>query len=486
MLFPTIDFAIFFVVVFTVNWLTMPHPRVWRLFMLAASYVFYGWWNWAFVPLLIGSQVANQIFAVAISRAKDQRRRRWLLAGGVAANLGLLGTFKYYGFFASSVVNGLHRLGLEASLPLVQFVLPVGISFFTFQALSYVVDVYRGHTEPAPALDFAVYLSFFPQLVAGPIVRPKELLPQFRTPRDPRRVDSARGFYLVFIGLFKKVVIADFLARTIVDPVFRVPAQHSALETIGAIYGYSVQIFCDFSAYTDIAIGVALLMGFTFPDNFNSPYAAVSAQDFWRRWHMTLSRWLRDYVYIPFGGNRSDRRAVIYRNIMLTMLLGGLWHGAAWTFVLWGGLHGLWLVIGRWWADRRRAPAMAGNRPLIAGGAVEAESGWTRLRRQLVTFHLVTALWIIFRAESLGQAGELVSRLWTGWGGGMALLTPAVVLAIAFGVGIQYLPEGAIERIQAAFSHLRPVGQGVVLALLFLVIDALGPEGVAAFIYYQF
>jgi D-alanyl-lipoteichoic acid acyltransferase DltB (MBOAT superfamily) len=496
MLFPTIDFAVFFVVVFTANWLTMPRPRVWRLVMLAASYVFYGWWDWRFVPLLVASSVANQVFGVAISRARSDVRRRGLLFGSIAVNLGVLGVFKYYGFFASSVVNGLRRLGVEAGLPLVQFALPIGISFFTFHAVSYVVDIYRGETKPAHLFDFALYLAFFPHLVAGPIVRPRELIPQFRPPRDPRKIDAGRAFNLIILGLFKKIVIADLLARAIVDPVFAAPSQHSALDVLAAIYGFSVQIFCDFSAYTDIAIGVALLLGFRLPDNFNSPYAAVSIQDFWRRWHITLSRWLRDYLYIPLGGSRAGPRGT-YRNLLLTMLLGGLWHGAAWRFVLWGGLHGAWLAGGRWRARRTHARRTAADRWDTASawderaepGQVEDLAGpdqaWLRLRRRVVTFHLVTLAWIPFRADSLGRVWDVLGRLVGGWGTA-STLSVGVVLAIAAGIGMQYIPEGWTGRMEEAFSRAGPLAQGAALAVALVVIDALGPEGVAAFIYFQF
>ena len=250
----------------------------------------------------------------------------------LAGNLGVLGYFKYYDFFVTSSDNLASYVGIDMPLSLKTIVLPVGISFFTFMAISYVVDAYRGEFQPTTLEKFAVYLSFFPHLVAGPIVRPGELIPQLETPRDPRRVDTSRAFYLIATGLFKKVVIANYLASSIVDQVFATPGQHSSLEILIAVYAYAVQIYADFSGYTDIAIGIALLLGFTFPQNFDSPYAAVSVQDFWRRWHMTLSRWLRDYLYIPLGGSRGSR-LLTYRNLMLTMLLGGLWHGAAWTFV---------------------------------------------------------------------------------------------------------------------------------------------------------
>jgi D-alanyl-lipoteichoic acid acyltransferase DltB (MBOAT superfamily) len=472
MLFPTIQFAVFFVVVLTANWLLMPHPRRWKLFMLAASYVFYGAWDWRFLGLLGGSTLVNQLAVRAMAGSTTQSARRRILVGALAANLGVLGWFKYYGFFASSLINLLRPVGIDLPLPLLTIVLPVGISFFTFQALSYVIDVYRRQEEPASLLEFAVFLAFFPQLVAGPIVRSSEFIPQLSTRRDPRRVEGARAFALIAGGLFKKVVVANTLAGAIVDPVFASPHQFSALEVLIGVYGYAVQIYADFSGYTDIAIGVALLMGFRFARNFNAPYVATSLQDFWRRWHMTLSRWLRDYLYVPLGGNRSGRLAT-YRNLMLTMLLGGLWHGAAWTFVIWGGLHGLGLAVERW-AGERRGGAEA--RPPI--------TAWARAGRRLLTFHLVCLGWVFFRAESLAGVGAILSRF-ADWGPAPAI-TPAILALVAGGIGVQYVPQDVRTRLQFAFARLRPVAMAAALGLFLLLLDGLGPEGVAPFIYFQF
>jgi D-alanyl-lipoteichoic acid acyltransferase DltB (MBOAT superfamily) len=401
-----------------------------------------------------------------------QAQRKGLLVLALAGNLAVLGYFKYYDFFVSSSDNAAAIVGLDLPLSLKSIVLPVGVSFYTFMAISYVVDAYRGDFEPTTLEKFAVYLSFFPHLVAGPIVRPAELIPQIETPRNPRRVDTSRAFYLIATGLFKKVVIANYLASSIVDQVFAAPGQHSSLEILIAVYAYAVQIYADFSGYTDIAIGIALLLGFTFPQNFDSPYAAVSVQDFWRRWHMTLSRWLRDYVYIPFGGNRGGT-ILTYRNLMLTMLIGGLWHGAAWTFVVWGGLHGAALVYERWRSDR-------------LGGRAPVPTGWARWRARLVTFHFVCLAWIFFRADSFAAAWDMIEGLFTQWGEPSPLVTSGVLLAIAAGIGSQYLPARIPRLVMARFSRLPVLGQATVLALALMVTSVMGPEGVAPFIYFQF
>jgi alginate O-acetyltransferase complex protein AlgI len=473
-LFPTATFAIFFLLVLPLSWLTMPWPHRWRPFIVLASYVFYSWWDWRFVFLLAGCTLWNQVLAVRIWRSKVQSQRKALLVLALAGNIGLLGYFKYYDFFVSSSDNMAEIVGLDLPLSLKSIVLPVGVSFFTFMAISYVVDAYRGEFEPTTLEKFAVYLSFFPHLVAGPIVRPSELIPQIETPRDPRRVDTSRAFYLIATGLFKKVVIANYLASSIVDQVFAAPGQHSSLEILIAVYAYAVQIYADFSGYTDIAIGIALLLGFQFPQNFDSPYAAVSVQDFWRRWHMTLSRWLRDYVYIPLGGNRGTSLAT-YRNLMLTMLIGGLWHGAAWTFVVWGGLHGGALAWERWRRERR-SPADAARR--TTGRHVWAA--------RIVTFHFVCFAWIFFRSDSFGAAWDMIEGLFTNWGAPSPLVTTGVLLAIAVGIGSQYLPARIPRLLMARFSRLPVLGQATVLALALMVTSVLGPEGVAPFIYFQF
>lgn len=475
MLFPTLEFALFFVVVFLANWLLRPHHTPWRVAMLGASLFFYGWWDARFVLLICASIGANWWLAEQLESRResgDERVALWLVRGAVGLNLAVLGVFKYYGFFTEQLRNSLGSVG--EAIPLLEITLPVGISFFTFQAMSYVIDIHRGQIRAMALLDFAVYLSFFPQLVAGPIVRASEFAPQIATEPDPRFVPTAEAFRLIFSGLFKKVVISTYLATEIVDDVFTLPDDHSALDVLVAVYAYAIQIYADFSGYTDIAIGVALLLGFRFPQNFNSPYRALSIQDFWRRWHMTLSNWLRDYLYIPLGGNRKGT-LFTYRNLFLTMLLGGLWHGAAWNFVIWGAIHGGVLAIERfmtrWWSS-------AGHGQLLP-------SEVSKVLRWLYTFHVVCLAWVFFRAETFSLATTMLGRL-TAWGDPTELVSPLLVLVIVAMIASQFVPLSRVRLAEAEYGRLPWWVQGALLGVGLVVIDVLGPEGVAPFIYFQF
>jgi alginate O-acetyltransferase complex protein AlgI len=466
-IFPSLEFALFFAIVLPTSWLLMPRPALWKPFIIAASYVFYGYADWHFVFLLAFCTVWNQLFALILARVRPVTLRKAMLALAIAGDLGVLGWFKYYAFFAGNVATATARLGLPAPLPLLQVTLPIAISFFTFMAMSYVIDVYRRQQPPVAFVDFAVYLSFFPHLIAGPIVRVRELVPQFGTPRDPRRIEAVRAFGLICGGLIKKILIADTIATQLVDPVFGSPALHSRVDVLAAIYGYAVQIYCDFSAYSDMAIGIALLLGFQFPQNFNRPYTAVTLQDFWHRWHMSLSRWLRDYLYISLGGNRKGR-AKTYRNLILTFVLGGLWHGAAWNFVLWGGMHGAGLGVERWWQER------TGDRPI--------RFPWLRW---FLTFNLVCLAWVFFRASGMGTVGELWSQLVHG--GGSTVLTTPILLLIGLGIVMQFAPAEIGVSARGIFTRLGPVPQGILLSIVLIGTGILVTgQGVAPFIYYRF
>ncbi len=475
MLFPTLTFGLFFLAAYAVTWAAAGSNEWRKILLLLASWCFYGAWDFRFVALLIGSAWLNWGAARLIAARPEDAAgaRKAILVAGVAANLLVLGFFKYYGFFLEQLQPVLAGLGLGRDLPLIQIVLPVGISFFTFQGMSYLADVHARRLEPAALLDVTLLMSFFPHLVAGPIVRGSDLLPQFaRTPRLTRDMATI-GLVLIVWGLFKKAVVASELSTGLVDPVFFDPASHSRGDLVAAAYGYAVQIYCDFSAYSDMAIGIAALLGYRFPLNFDQPYRAASLQDFWRRWHISLSSWLRDYLYIgALGGNRRGpaRQCV---NLLVTMLLGGLWHGAKWTFVIWGGLHGGVLALERAW-DRVR-PAHWPRLPRVVG--------------LLVTFHVVVVGWIFFRAESFGQAIGYLGGIVGGTGvvdPAAAVATPLALALIVGGLAIHFAPPLGPQRVAVALRGLPAPVLGLVAGLAILVVDAMRFEGVAPFIYYQF
>jgi alginate O-acetyltransferase complex protein AlgI len=526
MLFPTVTFAVFFMVVLPLSWLLMPARAMWKVFILLASWFFLAYATQpsvfgvipAFVLLLVGSSVWNWFWGGQVYRIDTDATRRWLVAIAVGGNLLLLGYFKYYDFFAVNLVNGFAKIGISIPLDPVHVVLPVAISFYTFCGMSYVIDCFRYDFSPVSLPNFLVYQSFFPHLIAGPIVRAAEFVPQIDERHNPRRIDGSRALALITGGLFKKLVIADFLGRVIVQQVFPDPHHHSSWTLLVAVYAYAVQIYADFSGYTDIAIGLALLLGFRFPQNFDRPYTATSIQDFWRRWHMTLSRWLRDYLYIPLGGNRrawipgqgwvnlSDAggpgamqapprtglpvRWFVYGNVMITMLLGGLWHGAGWSFLVWGGLHGTFQVVEH--ARRRRRTARGIPEP--------ADTVARRVWLRVVTFHLVCLGWIFFptrmgdlRSPSLSDSLYIVRHLLLPWewqGGPSPLVKTSVLLAIAVGIGVQYVPRRVGARLLAQWSRLSPVAIGISIGVALLVIDVLGVAArnghVPDFIYFQF
>ena len=464
-LFNSYAFALFLPLVFGAAWLLARMPRTRVGMLLAASYFFYGYWDPRFLGLILFSTLLDYFVGLALESSRDPRRRSLLVKLSLVGNLGCLAFFKYYGFFVGELTRLLETLGSGWQPPHLDLILPVGISFYTFQTLSYTIDVYRGDLVAERSLPrFALFVAFFPQLVAGPIVRASSFLPQITRP--PRLAAAAfdAGLALIFWGLFKKIVIADFLGSTLVDPFWKDPAAYGGLASLAGIWGYALQIYGDFSGYSDVAIGVALLLGFDLGLNFNAPYTATSPRDFWRRWHISLSSWLRDYLYISLGGNRG-RRWKMYRNLMLTMLLGGLWHGASWMFVIWGAYHGLLLVLDRVanLADPRSAP--------------------DRWIRRLVMFHLVCLGWVFFRSADGGQAEVVVRSLFQPRG--EAVIGPYVVAALAIGFATHYLPPDWKARVRAAFGALPPLLRGGVYALwLGLLIAASSVE--TPFIYFQF
>ncbi|HEY1224544.1 MAG TPA: MBOAT family protein [Brevundimonas sp.] len=467
MLFPTLAFGVFFLFVYFTTWSLDRENGRRKLFLLLASWFFYAQWDWRFVGLLILSAVLNWGVAALIARTEISVKRKWLVALGVAVNLLILGFFKYYGFFIEQMGDLLTRVGWERDLPLLQVVLPVGISFFTFQGISYVVDVHRRTTPAAKSLlDVMLLMSFFPHLVAGPIVRASDLLPQFdRAPRLTREM-ATHGLLLIVWGLFKKTVIASELSVHLVDPVFFDPTAYGALDIAAAVYGYAVQIYCDFSAYSDMAIGIAALLGYSFPRNFDQPYRANSMQQFWRRWHISLSSWLRDYLYVPLGGGKKGLASSCI-NVFITMLLGGLWHGAAWTFVAWGALHGGVQVIERLgrkaFGDRKVIPTILGV---------------------LITFHIVCLGWILFRAETWGIAVAMLEGL--GRFTPALMVTPLLLTLIVGGLAMHWLPPRAIEGVAERLKTAPSLTLAILIGVAFLLVEAVRPDGVAPFIYFQF
>ncbi|MCO6418829.1 MBOAT family protein [Siccirubricoccus sp. KC 17139] len=464
MLFPTGVFALFFLLVFLAHWALRRHLLADRWLLLGASFVFYAHWSFELCFLLL----ALGLWAWGAGRLVApgaHARPPWRLPLAVAGPLLVLGWFKYADFFLAEAGALLARFGLEAP-PLLGIILPVGISFFCFQAISYILDVARGEAraEPSP-LFVLVYIFFFPHLAAGPIVRAAHFLPQVAAPSDPRRIPFLMAGLLILGGLCKKLLLANTLATQLVDPVFRDPEGAAAADALLAIYGYAAQIWCDFSAYSDMAIGVAALLGFHFPRNFDQPYRAASLSEFWRRWHISLSSWLRDYLYIPLGGSRGGE-ARTARNLMLTMVLGGLWHGAAWRFVLWGALHGAGLVAERFLGLR---------------GAVAGPRRWLGM---LLTFHLVCLGWVLFRAPDMEGVGGILTALGR-WEPAL-VATPLLAALTAFALALHLLPGDWVERLERRLVALPAPTLGVGFGVAILLIVTLGPSGVAPFIYFQF
>jgi D-alanyl-lipoteichoic acid acyltransferase DltB (MBOAT superfamily) len=445
--------------------------RARKVMLVAASYLFYGYWDWRFLGLIFMSTVTDYVAALLMASVSSRARRRLILTVSVAVNLGILGFFKYADFFIGSLASLLGSLGVPVSWEALGIILPVGISFYTFQTMSYTIDVYRGEVKPTRSfLDFMLYVSFFPQLVAGPIERASHLLPQIISPRHRTADDFRTGAYLILVGLFKKVVIADNMAA-IANAVFSSgTGSLTGLEVLVGVYAFAFQIYGDFAGYSSIARGVGRWLGYDFMVNFRMPYLSVSPADFWRRWHISLSSWLRDYLYIPLGGNRSGA-VKTYRNLALTMLLGGLWHGAAWTFVAWGAFHGLVLILYR----------------VVAGkGDGVKRSLLARVPSMVLMFHLVCLSWLLFRAESIHQAYDLIVSTLSGFG--FTPLALGALATIAFFVIPLMVYEVWIERtgdVDGLLSAPLVIRSAVYTYLVVMII--LFPSPVQyAFIYFQF
>lgn len=470
MLFNSFAFLIFLPLFMAGYWSTRSRARLWVMFL--SSLVFYGWWDWRFLFLLLFSAIVDYSLGLLLESERDEGARHRLIVLSVVINLGLLGFFKYFNFFADSAARLSESLGLPVTWTTLRIVLPVGISFYVFKTMSYTIDVYR-RTQPAERdlLRFATFVVFFPELVAGPIVRASRLLPQLN--RD-QRFDYARalsGVALICSGYVRKVVVADSLAP-LVDVRFAHPEAHSALSLLIGVYFYAFQIYCDFSGYSNIAIGVARILGFDFGINFDRPYFSRGFSEFWTRWHISLSSWLRDYLYIPLGGNRGGALFTV-RNLMITMLLGGLWHGANWTFVAWGGLHGVYLVLQRVLGPlyQRMVRALRIPRAVSDGFLI------------LLVFHLTCFAWVFFRAQSFGNAWRILSTI-----AAMGDLSLAAVdnkiLVIKGGVLIAGLLLAEIVTLRSREES--PVRRLAFAAACVWVVLLFGSFSGNTFIYFQF
>ncbi|HEY2445693.1 MAG TPA: MBOAT family O-acyltransferase [Rhizomicrobium sp.] len=471
MIFNSLTFVAFFAIVLVLH--AMPFRwTVKKINLLIASYIFYAAWNPPFVMLLWISTVVDWFAAKALVTATDPwRRRGWMLIS-VVANLGMLGFFKYGNFLLANFSALLLAAGVHYQPPQYDIVLPVGISFYTFATMSYTLDVYLRRAAPARNfLDYALFVTFFPHLVAGPIMRPTELVPQFAEPRRATAQQLHFGLALMTIGLFEKVVLADGFLSGPAEAVFDSDKIPGALDSWAATLAFSGQIFCDFAGYSTTAIGAAMCLGFALPDNFRFPYAAIGFSDFWRRWHITLSSWLRDYLYIPLGGNRHGE-ARTYASLMTTMLLGGLWHGANWTFVAWGGLHGLYLA-----AERVLRTRFSQYRPgplaLFALG--------------LLTYTLVNVTWVFFRAKTFSRAWVVLSGMFGMNAGPVPILAAIYLVTIAAIVGSLVLVHWLMRdrTLESVLARTPATAIACVWTLMATAIVIEHGSG-NAFIYFQF
>lgn len=475
MLFNSLEFLIFLPIVLGIYYVLSTRSQ--NGWLLLASYVFYGSWDWRFLGLILISTGVDYMVGLRLGRTESQRARKRWLAVSMVTNLGILGLFKYFGFFVTSFAALVESFGFAAHVTTLQIVLPVGISFYTFQTMSYTIDVYRRRVEPTrDLLTFGVYVAFFPQLVAGPIERAHHLLPILLEKRQIRWLDIAVGFELILIGFFKKVAIADTLGP-IVDSRFADPSLSSGADLLLTTYLFAFQIYGDFSGYSDIARGTSRLFGIDLMRNFNQPYLSQSITEFWRRWHISLSTWLRDYLYISLGGNQRGLRRT-YVNLMATMLLGGLWHGANWTFVIWGGIHGLYLAVHKALLNLRQQTRPERDHRLLPG-----------VLKIVLTFQLVCLTWVFFRAADLGSALEILTRIVT-WAPGSGDLGPLVygerilmLLGILMFIDVWQARRGDHAFMVSWHWVLRSIGYAA-LILVTLSLGNLTDE--VPFIYFQF
>lgn len=463
MQFPTLIFAAFFTVTLTAYWLARRSRLAQKLILLAASLIFYGQLGWKVLAVLLAVAAGNFLLGNALSSAEALRRRPLMIAG-IVLNAGLLGFFKYYNFLVDQIASLLHAIGLPASLPLLEIIAPIGISFYTFQHISYLVDLSRGKGVKAKSLlDYLLYTAFFPKVLAGPICRSNELLPQMHGPCPSGIPDLSVAVTLVLSGLMKKAVLGTLVDTHMVGKVFDTPENFTAGALWLGMLGYSMLLYWDFSGYTDLARGVAMLLGFQLPENFNHPYVATDISDFWRRWHISLSFWIRDYLFMPLGGMSLKGR---WSALVLSMTIAGLWHGASWTFVLWGFYHGVMLLCHHGLRFFKR----------------KWTGGWLG---RAGTFLLISFGWVLFRASDFGLAAKYYRRMvdFSAAGQGVELLAVAVVL---IGLLLQALGPALRGRYIAASERLPWAARPVFWFLTGMVILALKPSGIAPYIYFGF
>lgn len=484
LLFNSAFFLGFFLVVYAIYILSRNHDHFRKVYLIAFSLYFYylaggdtmdinlfGFhFTLNYFVLLVICAVVTHLLAVAMYKSKSKSTQKIYLTIIIVGNLLMLAYFKYTNFF----IQNLNAL-LHGDFALQNIILPIGISFFVFEAISYGVDLYRKEMKPADSLlDFCFYITFFPKLVAGPIIRAKDFLPQMKEKLKLTKEEAGMAIFLILIGLIKKAVISDYISTNFVDRVFDAPMLYSSFENLMAVYGYTLQIYCDFSGYSDMAIGLSLLMGFKIPPNFLTPYKSQSITEFWRRWHISLSSWLRDYLYISMGGNRKGKIRT-YFNLFMTMLIGGLWHGASWKFVVWGGLHGAILVVERFFKKIIKVP----------------DNWFTRIVCILLTFHFVAFCWIFFRASNFESAADVItniSKLTFSPNEWLVVLEgyQNVFILIAIGYIMHFLPENFVNSVKSGFNAIPLVGKATIAGLVFWLVFATASSGPQPFIYFQF
>jgi len=438
-------------------------------YVIAFSYYFYYKSSGSYVLLLLLSTLVNFYLALLMDEKEKPKARKLILIIALAFNLGMLGYFKYTNFLID-IFNNLTFSHFDFA----NIFLPIGISFFTFQILSYIIEIYRGNLKPLTSLaDFGFFVSFFPSLLAGPIIRPKVLIPQIRFPVILSKEDISKAIFLIAAGLFKKAIISDYISLNYVDRIFDNPSLYSGFENLMGSYGYTLQIYCDFSGYSDVAIGIALLMGFRLPDNFNLPYRSLSLTEFWRRWHISLSSWLRDYLYIPLGGNRKGKIRQ-YINLFVTMLLGGLWHGASLKFIVWGGMHGAVLAVEK----------------MISPFTKKHTSRLWKFGALILTFHFVTLCWIFFRADSFNTAIQVITQIFSKFNPQIALEVitayKPVFLLFVIGYMLHFLPISLTQKTQLAVAKSPSFVQALILVSVIWLIIQTKSANIQPFIYFQF